>query len=542
MKAVILTRVSTKMQEEGLSLTAQSNRLFDYAERKGLEIIKTFEIIESSTHGERKQFEAMINFCKRQHETIAIVADTVDRVQRSFKESVLLDELMKQNKIELHFYREGMILNSQSSSVDIMRWDFSVMGAKAYVLQLAENIRRSNEQKNKNGEITGAAPIGYENYINEHGKKFVRPKEPEAHIIKQLFEIYSVGHIGVTELAKYANMLGLKSRNGNRISKNSMFGIISNPFYYGEMRTRRGLMRHIYQPLITKELWDLCQEKKAEHNLNIHNPKITDKPFLLRGLIRCGLTNQMCICDLKRNRYSYVFCYHTDGSRQYIPEQNILNDLTAILNRIHLPDNIINELKEELKNAKTNERNYCKNIIIKLKKEQENYKDRLDHLFDLRLDGELDRETFDTKRNDLQLKLNRLKNKITAHEKADESFNTTLLELLDIATEAGTLFAKSYNQELKRFLLKFVFKQLWLTEGKLTYELNFPFELFEEKNIKRIHTSPLELVNPLQIKGLYNTSNQSAKNDNNALLEHQISDKKQRVRPVDLTRVLIGDA
>ena len=54
MKAIILTRVSTKMQEEGLSLIAQNNRLQDYAERKGLEIIKTFEIVESSTHGERK--------------------------------------------------------------------------------------------------------------------------------------------------------------------------------------------------------------------------------------------------------------------------------------------------------------------------------------------------------------------------------------------------------------------------------------------------------------------------------------------------------
>ena len=72
-----------------------------------------------------------INFCKKQKGTIAIIADTVDRVQRSFKESVLLDELMRKDKIELHFYREGMVLNSKSTSVDIMRWDFSVMGAKA---------------------------------------------------------------------------------------------------------------------------------------------------------------------------------------------------------------------------------------------------------------------------------------------------------------------------------------------------------------------------------------------------------------------------
>lgn len=37
----------------------------------------------------------------------------------------------------------------------------------------------------------------------------------------------------------------------------------------------------------------------------------------------------------------------------------------------------------------------------------------------MRLDGELDRETFDLKRNEIQVKINRLKNKVTAHEKAD---------------------------------------------------------------------------------------------------------------------------
>ena len=51
------------MQEEGLSLLAQSNRLQDYADRLGLEVINTFEFVESSTHGERKQFMEMINFC-----------------------------------------------------------------------------------------------------------------------------------------------------------------------------------------------------------------------------------------------------------------------------------------------------------------------------------------------------------------------------------------------------------------------------------------------------------------------------------------------
>ena len=320
------------MQEEGLSLLAQSNRLQDYADRKGLEVIKTFEIVESSTHGERKQFMEMINFCKKQKETIAIVADTVDRVQRSFKESVLLDDLMRKDKIELHFYREGMVLNSKSTSVDIMRWDFSVMGAKAYVLQLSENVRRSNEQKNKNGEITGQAPLGYENYIDERGKKFVRPKEPDATIIKQLFEMYSLGSTSVAELVHYANIMGLKSRKGAPVSVNTIHYLIDNPFYYGEMRTFRGLMPHVYKPVISKELWDSCQEQKALRAGYIG--KYSPKPMIFKGMIRCGITGRQCPTELKKEKFHYIVCWKQDKTRIYIREETLAKHISSILNRI----------------------------------------------------------------------------------------------------------------------------------------------------------------------------------------------------------------
>ena len=320
-----------------------------------------------------------------------------------------------------------------------------------------------------------------------------------------------------------------------------MFYLLGNPFYYGEMNTKRGLMRHVYQPLITKELWDLCQEKKAEHNFNVRSPKMTKDPFILRGLIRCGLTNQMCVCEIKKKKYTYIFCYHADGSRCYVSEQKVLNDIETVLHRIRLPENIVEELKEELKKVKSHERQYCRQETIKLRAEQDKFKNQLDTLFDLRLDGELDRETFDIKRNEIQLKINRLKNKIIAHEKADESFNNTLLELLDIATDAGYLFSHSRNIELKRFLLRFVFRTLTLTEGKLTYELNFPFELFEGTNIIKRGQSVLELVKAKQNKALCGFESKNVGNDNTSSLELQFSDKKQEVRPQNLTAVLIGD-
>jgi len=70
-----------------------------------------------------------------------------DRFQRSFKESVLIDELLRKEKVKPHFHREGMIIGKGASSTDILRWDFSVMGAKSYVLKLSENVHRSLEYK-----------------------------------------------------------------------------------------------------------------------------------------------------------------------------------------------------------------------------------------------------------------------------------------------------------------------------------------------------------------------------------------------------------
>ncbi len=528
------------MQEEGLSLLAQSNRLQDYAERKGLEVIKTFEIVESSTHGERKQFMEMINFCKKQKETIAIVADTVDRVQRSFKESVLLDELMRKDKIELHFYREGMVLNSKSTSVDIMRWDFSVMGAKAYVLQLSENVRRSNEQKNKNGEITGQAPLGYENYINERGKKFVRPKEPDATIIKQLFEMYSLGNTSVAELVHYANIMGLKSRKGSPVSVNTIHYLLDNPFYYGEMRTFRGVMPHVYTPIITKELWDSCQKQKAIRAGDIS--KYSPKPMIFKGIVRCGITNRTCPTELKKKRFPYVVCWKQDKTRIYVREGELVKHICSILNRIKLPNNVLNELQQELKSSKGAERKFYAQEIKKLREEQDKLKEKLNNLFDMRLDGELDRETFDLKRNEIQVKINRLKNKVTAHEKADNSFDETLLGLLDIATQAGNIFERSQNLDLKRLLLKFVFESLTLTEGVLSYKLKFPFNEFVNSNILMAQAAKAyEPKQTLINQGLPENDNENVQFGSLKSYEPQILDKKQEVTLKNATSLQIGD-
>lgn len=63
MKAVILARVSTVEQD---SIGAQMERLNRYIGDKNLEIIRRFEIVESSTKDTRKKFDEMMEFVKSQ--------------------------------------------------------------------------------------------------------------------------------------------------------------------------------------------------------------------------------------------------------------------------------------------------------------------------------------------------------------------------------------------------------------------------------------------------------------------------------------------
>ena len=163
-------------------------------------------------------------------------------------------------------------------------------------------------------------------------------------------------------------------------------------------------------------------------------------------------------------------------------------------------------------------------------------------MFDLRLDGELDRETFDTKRNEIQVKLNRLKNKVTAHEKADNSFDETILGLLDIATQAGNIFEKSQNLELKRLLLKFVFESLTLTEGVLTYKLKFPFNEFVNTNI--LMAQAVKAYEPKQTlinQGLQGNNNENIQIGYLKSYEPQILDKKQGAALKNTTPLQIGE-
>jgi hypothetical protein len=113
--------------------------------------------------------------------------------------------------------------------------------------------------------------------------------------------------------------------------------------------------------------------------------------------------------------------------------------------------------------------------VGQLKKQHTEIQDKLDRLVDLRLEGEITKEEFETKKNRLKDRQYELDQLILTYDKADDQFTKTLCALLTIASDSDKIWLGSTISE-KRELLNFVFANLQLKGATLCYELRKPFD------------------------------------------------------------------
>ena len=144
MKAIILARVSTEEQKEaGNSLPAQIHRLEEYCKRKGFAIAKTFSFDESAYKQKRDEFDKAIDFIKEGKEQYAVCFDKVDRFTRNIfdKRISLLQELAMQDKIELHFVSDNLVVNSNNSANEKFMFGIGLNLAKYYSDAVSDNTK-----------------------------------------------------------------------------------------------------------------------------------------------------------------------------------------------------------------------------------------------------------------------------------------------------------------------------------------------------------------------------------------------------------------
>ncbi len=476
MKAIIFARVSSKEQEDGQSIPAQVRRLTEYALKKNFKIDSTFQVTESSSKETRKQFEQIITYVKKAKEPFALITDTVDRLQRSFRETPLLDELRKQGKLELHFLREGLIVNQLSNSAQLLQWDIGVLFASSYVRQLGDNVKRSQEQCIKNGQWISKAPYGYKNITLPSGTKNIEIDPAQAPCVVKIFELYAKGNNSFQTVASKMRALGFaKTSRGKSITARTVELILKNPFYIGMMHIKGQRHPHKYPTLISEWTFNTVQSIIANHHKA--PAQYAGKPILLRGLINCKKCGSMVSGDIKKQKYIYYSCHNSKRicTKKWVKEEALLRTLVSHFDNIQLSDEQINEIVNYIEADEIQQQEAARLSQHQLNQKLNLTQERISKLIDMHIDGKIDAQTYHFKLEEYKGEQQNLILEIKSYDQGNKAELIAAKEILYLAKNAKDLFMSSKLDE-KQQLLGFFFSNLELNDEKLDVVLREPFK------------------------------------------------------------------
>lgn len=479
-QAIIFARVSTKEQEPGASLKAQREAMEDYCNKIGLPIVQKYKVIESSTNGKRVQFNEMLDFVKKQKRKTAIVVHCIDRFQRRFNECVEVESLLLDDKTDLHFCKEGLILTKNSPSSDIMRWDMGILSGKMYVANLRDNVNRGMNYNWSIGKYQTKAPVGYLN-VN----KDIIIDEERAPLVKRMFEMYATGRHSIKSLHKFAEEMHLCSshtKTNKPLGRETIYAMLKNPFYYGEMIIRGEKMPHMYEPLITKTLYDKVQALLSGSKIHTKAQEYAKIPFIFRGLVKCANCGSTISSESHKKKsgkeYTYLRCAHTKGNchQGLVKETLLLQQLDdEIFSKISLNSKILEPLKKCVQKKLLEETEANAVMKRQITNELNRLEDRETVVKEAFYNRDITRDEWLQEKANIATKREELQKTAEKYSDISKEIQSTVNDVLDIATSASQIM-KTANPIQQNKLLSLVLEECYLDGQRLIYKLQKPFD------------------------------------------------------------------
>jgi site-specific DNA recombinase len=468
MKAFLLARVSTDDQKD--ALPAQSYRLIEYAKRMSYDH-ELFEIKESAYKETRNDFGAVVEKIKASTEKVIVVFDKIDRYTRdsSSKQVRILQSLYRADKIELHFPSDNLYIHQGSPATDLLRLGMGIVVAQYYSDAISDNVKRKIEQKLRDGEWIGKAPVGYKNTITPEGKKWVEIDAFKADAIRRTFQEYASGNTSLRILSKkWLNDYGLKA-GSSKIEQ-----ILKNPFYYGEMRIKGKLYPHKYDAIISKELFDQVDAIRNGYKITKH--RWGGLPYPFRGLISCAECGCRITFEKKKGLYVYGHCTQSKGKHnaKYVNEDAIASKIAKLFQDIKIPKGAYEELSAGLRVAHEDKKRMRDSTLRTIDTEIEKYQTRIEKVYEDYLDEKIPEQLYHRKFEEYKKTQKSLQNKRLNIEQVEDEYYGTVSHLLKLAKDAPALFSKA-NNEQKRTMINLVLSNLQLDGDQLRWEYKKPF-------------------------------------------------------------------
>src|SRR3989338_2245549 len=431
MKYILYARKSTEEDDrQVLSIEAQLVELQEYATKEKLEIVASLCEAKTAKEPGRIKFAEMLLLLEK-GKADGIISWHPDPLARNSVDG---------GKI-IHFVDRGLIRSLkfptfwfEATPQGLFMLNIAFGQSKYFVDNLRENVKRGLRQKIRNGVWPGWAPVGY---LNNPKTRGVDMDPEKSQLVKKVFELYATGKYPLHSLANWCKEKGLYGNLGKEIALSNVQSILQNIFYIGLMKYGGEIHEGQHEPLISKKLFDTCQEVMAKRG-RVHEVHKNDFAFL--GLLKCA----SCGCSItaeKQKGHNYYRCTKKKGlgqEKHYLREEALTEQNTSYLQKVSLSSQDTEKVLAALDSEQDKAREDAQSEIGVLKEQLSQVETKLQKLLDIYLADALSAEEYAAKKQSL------ISQKLALSEKITD-FETKGLSWLEPARE----FVLSLNQAAK---------------------------------------------------------------------------------------------
>jgi site-specific DNA recombinase len=318
--AALYARVSSDRQKDQKTIASQTALLREYADSHEYVVPKEWIFEDEGYSGgmlARPGLERLRDLVTEGLiETVLVYAP--DRLSRNYAYQVLLIEEFSRGGAETVFLKSA----GGDSPEDRLLVQFQGMIAEYERAQIAERSRRGKRHRAKAGcvNVLSGAPYGYR-YVRktETAEAYYAVIEPEAEVVREVFERYAHQLWSIGAIARQLNGRGVATRFGRGPwERSTLWGMLRNPAYQGlacfgktEAAPRQRITKPLRQKggfstrsnahrdrdpqdwiavpvpaLVSAETFALAQERLVENQR--FSARRTKAPTLLQGLLVCG--------------------------------------------------------------------------------------------------------------------------------------------------------------------------------------------------------------------------------------------------------------
>ena len=481
MKAVSYARVSSREQEEtGYSLPAQEKLLMEYAQRRSLEVVKVFSVAESASGAKQRQvFGEMMEFIKKRN-IPHLLTEKVDRITRNLKEAVVVNDWVEGDESrQIHFVKQNLIVHKNSKSDDQFRWDIEIVLAKKHISNLSEEVKKGQKEKISQGWLPTKPPLGYRT-VGDKGHKIHVINEEKDSFIKEMFELYSTGNYSLKALVGEMFKRGLRNNAGNKVGKSRMHALLTDPFYYGDMRWKGVVTKGNHPPIVSKNLFERVQFLLGR---KIGSPQYRKHTPVFKAKLNCAECKGTITWEIQKgNWYGHCNHYKNCSQKASIRQDRLEEELFPFFDGVAPKSKkVLDWLERALKESHSEEIEQHTKRRQDIARGIERADQRMERAYLDKLDGAIDPALCQKIMEDSKKEKAALVEALNALGADQTAYYDAGFAIHELAANARAIYeSPKATIEEKRLLLSHVFSNIELKQGTSTPNYTYAFEFLSE--------------------------------------------------------------